>query len=177
MNETNTNDPNPAIRYLDDGRLSVTITLAAETAEVWNDFDLWKLTDQYWSMLITVANARREAQGKAQISNQTWGGMLMDLERLSARMDATKAIAIKRYKDTGASHQDVAHALDVPRSTARDALARAQDPDRYPYAGWVRGEHDSNTTHMRIMDGIREQEARAQAHRDFDNDNDNDNDE
>lgn len=163
MNTTTSDDPNPAIRYLDGGKLAVTITLEAKTAAMWNDFDLWKITDQYWSFLITVANARREAQDKGTVDNDVWRGMLLDLQRLEARVIATKAHALRRYKETGASHQDVADALDVPRSTARDEYARAQDADRFTYSGWVRGEHDRDTTHMRMMDGIREQDARAQA--------------
>lgn len=133
---------NPQIHHQDDGSADITITLTPEQVAVWNDFDLFGLLDQFHTALVAVSWARMEDQGGTPRPKESWEGLLLHLERLTGRLDATKAAIIRRHRAAGGSLADLMTALDLPHSTAQDARTRAMDINRYAYSGWVVGEHD-----------------------------------
>lgn len=159
-------EPGTQIRQDENGTVTVSITLAPEDAAVWNDVDLLTTTNQAESLLMAVAWVRASMKtGSPLRTKQEWSLLLQDLDRLRDQADAAFAAAIRQHRAAGGSLKDLEISLDWPHTTAQDRRKRAMDPTRYRYTDWVTGEHDRDTTHMRIADGLAAQDAAAERRR------------
>ena len=134
----------PEISHDDDGATLITLRLPQELNESWSWYDLWSFADALETVIIAVSRARLDSTGEATVSKGEWGHMLSTLQRVYLRMEAIRAHAITAHHAAGGSITDLQHAIESPRTTAADARRRAADADRYPYSGWVRGEHQQH---------------------------------
>lgn len=118
--------------------LDLVISLSPEEAEVldadatliadWVDTAMWAL-----SLLRTGKNLRAEG-GPTPVTAQTWFTVINDLEnRLAPRLQGIVDAAVRTQARQGGTIDDLALAMDVPRSTA--GYRRKAVLDKFP-GGW-----------------------------------------
>ncbi len=133
-----------------EGGLDIVISLSHREADVlgadaallldWTDTALWAL-----ALLRTGQNLRAEG-GPAPVSTGDWYYAINDLEhRIAPRLEGIVDAAIRTHRAQGGTVDELALAMDAPRSTAQ--YRRKRVTDRFPN-GWetwaVSGGPDSN---------------------------------
>ncbi|MFE7442401.1 hypothetical protein ACFU7X_18340 [Streptomyces chartreusis] len=116
--------------------------------------DVGMMADWFHSALWALATLRTVNPAERTVSKSSWHTMVNDVDkRLLPRIEGIRDALIRAYDTSGGSVNDLAMAMDVPRSTAqyrRDVLRRTAQSK---WEAWVFSSPQNGNDEPRDSDG------------------------